>query len=77
MINIMTMPYMAIDSTIPTNMNTFDWSAGFSLMTARPAEPTICQIKQRIKFILGTLEEREREEFAKLKKVKEAMEKRK
>ena len=40
MINIMTMPYMAIDSTIPTNMNTFDWSAGFSLMTARPAEPT-------------------------------------
>ncbi len=37
----------------------------------------IPQYQQRIKFILGTLEEREREEFAKLKKVKEAMEKRK
>lgn len=37
----------------------------------------IPQYQQRIKFILSTLEEREREEFAKLKKVKEAMEKRK
>ncbi len=37
----------------------------------------IPQYQQRIKFILGTLEEREREEFAKLKKVKAAMEKRK
>ena len=37
----------------------------------------IPQYQQRIKFILATLEEREREEFAKLKKVKEAMEKRK
>ena len=37
----------------------------------------IPQYKQRIKFILATLEEREREEFAKLKKVKEAMEKKK
>lgn len=37
----------------------------------------IPQYKQRIKFILATLEEREREEFAKLKKVKESMEKRK
>ena len=31
--------------------------------------------QQKIKFILATLEEREREEFAKLKKVKAAMEK--
>lgn len=37
----------------------------------------IPQYEQRIKFILATLEEREREEFAKLKKVKAAMEKRK
>lgn len=37
----------------------------------------IPQYQQRIKFILSTLEEREREEFAKLKKVKAAMEKRK
>ena len=37
----------------------------------------IPQYRQRIKFILATLEEREREEFAKLKKVKAAMEKRK
>jgi V/A-type H+-transporting ATPase subunit D len=37
----------------------------------------IPQYHQRIKFILATLEEREREEFAKLKKVKAAMEKRK
>ena len=37
----------------------------------------IPQYQQRIKFILATLEEREREEFAKLKKVKAAMEKRK
>lgn len=37
----------------------------------------IPQYQQRIKFILATLEEREREEFAKLKKLKEAMEKRK
>ena len=37
----------------------------------------IPQYQQRIKFILATLEEREREEFAKLKKVKEAMERKK
>ena len=37
----------------------------------------IPQYQQRIKFILATLEEREREEFAKLKKVKAAMENRK
>lgn len=37
----------------------------------------IPQYQQRIKFILATLEEREREEFAKLKKVKASMEKRK
>lgn len=37
----------------------------------------IPQYQQRIKFILSTLEEREREEFAKLKKVKATMEKRK
>lgn len=37
----------------------------------------IPQYKQRIKFILASLEEREREEFAKLKKVKAAMENRK
>jgi V/A-type H+-transporting ATPase subunit D len=37
----------------------------------------IPQYRQRIKFILATLEEREREEFARLKKVKAAIEKRK
>ena len=37
----------------------------------------IPRYRHRIKFILATLEEREREEFAKLKKVKAAMEKRK
>lgn len=37
----------------------------------------IPQYQQRIRFIVATLEEREREEFAKLKKLKEAMEKRK
>ena len=37
----------------------------------------IPQYQQRVRFILATLEEREREEFAKLKKLKEAMEKRK
>ena len=37
----------------------------------------IPQYKQQIRFILATLEEREREEFAKLKKVKAAMESRK
>lgn len=37
----------------------------------------IPQYNQRIKFILSTLEEREREEFARLKKVKAAIEKRK
>ena len=37
----------------------------------------IPQYQQRIKFILATLEEREREEFAKLKKVKAKMEMRK
>ena len=37
----------------------------------------IPQYQQRIKFILATLEEREREEFAKLKKLKASMEKRK
>lgn len=37
----------------------------------------IPQYQQRIRFIMATLEEREREEFAKLKKLKEAMEKRK
>ncbi|MGQ0605382.1 MAG: V-type ATP synthase subunit D [Candidatus Nitrosotenuis sp.] len=37
----------------------------------------IPQYRLRIKFILATLEEREREEFARLKKVKAAMEKRK
>ena len=34
----------------------------------------IPQYKDNIRFILVTLEEREREEFAKLKKVKEKME---
>ncbi|HIH07344.1 MAG TPA: V-type ATP synthase subunit D [Candidatus Nitrosotenuis sp.] len=37
----------------------------------------IPQYKVRIKFILATLEEREREEFARLKKVKAVMEKKK
>ena len=37
----------------------------------------IPQYNQRIKYILSTLEEREREEFARLKKVKAAIEKRK
>ncbi len=37
----------------------------------------IPQYQQRIKFIVSVLEEREREEFAKLKKVKAAMERRK
>ena len=37
----------------------------------------IPQYQQRIKFILATLEEREREEFSKLKKVKAKMEMRK
>lgn len=37
----------------------------------------IPQYRQRIKFIISVLEEREREEFAKLKKVKAKMEKRK
>ncbi|MBI5697861.1 MAG: V-type ATP synthase subunit D [Thaumarchaeota archaeon] len=37
----------------------------------------IPQYRLRIKFILATLEEREREEFARLKKVKAAMEKKK
>lgn len=37
----------------------------------------IPQYKQRVRFILATLEEREREEFVKLKKLKESMEKRK
>ncbi|HEY8109677.1 MAG TPA: V-type ATP synthase subunit D [Candidatus Nitrosotenuis sp.] len=37
----------------------------------------IPQYRLRIKFILSTLEEREREEFARLKKVKASMEKRK
>jgi V/A-type H+/Na+-transporting ATPase subunit D len=37
----------------------------------------IPQYQLRIKFILSTLEEREREEFARLKKVKAAIEKRK
>jgi V/A-type H+-transporting ATPase subunit D len=37
----------------------------------------IPQYKLRIKFILATLEEREREEFARLKKVKAVMEKKK
>lgn len=37
----------------------------------------IPQYRLRIKFILSTLEEREREEFARLKKVKAAMERRK
>lgn len=37
----------------------------------------IPQYKQHVRFILATLEEREREEFAKLKKLKETMEKRK
>ena len=37
----------------------------------------IPQYQQRIRFILSTLEEKEREEFAKLKKLKAAMEKRK
>ena len=36
----------------------------------------IPQYKQRVRFILATLEEREREEFARLKKVKASMEKR-
>ena len=37
----------------------------------------IPQYQQRVRFILATLEEREREEFAKLKKLKESMGKRK
>lgn len=37
----------------------------------------IPQYKQRIRFILATIEEKEREEFVKLKKVKAAMESRK
>jgi len=37
----------------------------------------IPQYQQRIRFILATLEEREREEFARLKKVKASIEKRK
>jgi len=37
----------------------------------------IPQYQQKIRFILATLEEREREEFAKLKKVKAKMESRK
>ena len=37
----------------------------------------IPQYQQRIKYILSTLEEREREEFSRLKKVKAAIEKRK
>ena len=37
----------------------------------------IPQYQQRIKYILATLEEREREEFAKLKKVKAKMERKK
>ncbi|MCY3854356.1 MAG: V-type ATP synthase subunit D [Thaumarchaeota archaeon] len=37
----------------------------------------IPQYNQKIRFILSTLEEREREEFARLKKVKAAIEKRK
>jgi len=37
----------------------------------------IPQYQQRIKYILATLEEREREEFVKLKKVKAAMERKK
>jgi V/A-type H+/Na+-transporting ATPase subunit D len=37
----------------------------------------IPQYQQKIKFILATLEEREREEFARLKKVKASIEKRK
>ena len=41
------------------------------------ANVIIPQYKLRIKFILSTLEEREREEFARLKKVKASMEKRK
>ena len=36
----------------------------------------IPQYRQRVRFILATLEEREREEFARLKKVKASMEKR-
>ena len=36
----------------------------------------IPQYQQKIRFILATLEEREREEFARLKKVKASMEKR-
>jgi len=36
----------------------------------------IPQYKHRVRFILATLEEREREEFARLKKVKASMEKR-
>ena len=36
----------------------------------------IPQYKQRVRFILATLEEREREEYARLKKVKASMEKR-
>ena len=36
----------------------------------------IPKYKQRVRFILATLEEREREEFARLKKVKASMEKR-
>ncbi len=37
----------------------------------------IPQYREKMRFIMGTLEEREREEFAKLKKVKAAIERRK
>jgi V/A-type H+-transporting ATPase subunit D len=40
------------------------------------AKVIIPQYKTRVRFILATLEEREREEFARLKKVKASMEKR-
>ena len=39
-INIMTIPYIAIDSTMPTKMKTLDCIFGLSLIGAKPAAPT-------------------------------------
>ena len=38
--NIITIPYIAIDSTIPTKINTLDCIFGLSLIAASPAAPT-------------------------------------
>jgi len=39
-INIITIPYIAIDSTMPTKMKTLDCIFGLSLIAAKPAAPT-------------------------------------